>query len=660
MKGRKIAFLPCAIIILLLLGGCGGNAGSGNGSTALNDAAGKDMKLEQQLQAELLGLLADRGIDAQRSASRPPLGESNHVFSSRLTANEPDGAGDDGSLRLLFVPRLAGDYDGNGEVGLSDVTPLAQNFGKSVLYGKPALPGGADNPPVGDPYSDGHANWLLSRCDGDGNGVISSADLTAIALHFGERADGWRVEWRNDDFSGFAPLADPNGLLDGYSLGWQDGRVSNLAQEFILPWPLSGHAEVRLRAWDARTGSGGEASAVQVYDVASTDCVAALQLIENEQPAPFLARFTATGSTVDADSYELDFGDGSSQLIASITEFPVEHLYETGGTSLATLTVNCGQDSAQAGITAVATPVPTAKQAHILAFSNTGFAPQTVHFSYQWTDEPAVSYTLDFGDGSEPIKVEEWATQLPTEHVYTTAGEYTASLTLEARYLGTSVASVPVTILQGTPELNLSIEAEYIDAGNDSIIFDFSGSSPVTAVLSLGDVFAPIEIDLGLVQQYAITSEQIMQLDKDEKATISVEIAGQTYSDSVMIPRKNIVLTPGELDVLLVSMDNTGNILETFPGVGFSLLLSQHASTGSPLVNKYTTGSGGYFMVRTQQDKLSKLINPDGSDPLVLLPDPADRALLEADYIWPEGDISLSPFELVYGGTHYIRLRPRS
>ncbi|MCB1217795.1 PKD domain-containing protein [bacterium] len=660
MRGNSFLFAFASTILLLLLGGCGGGTDSVSTTAGSDNVDVQDTQLALELQSELLAMLASNGVDAGRSASRPPLGESNHVLSSVLQASPPDGAGDPGSLRLLFVPRLLGDYDGNGEVSLADVTPLAQNFGKNVIYADPAAPGGQDNPPAGDPYGAGHANWLLSRCDGDGNGVITSSDLTPIALHFGERADGWRVEWRTDDFSGFSAVEDPAGLLDGYSLGWRDGRVSNLAQEFILPWPLSGHAEVRLRAWDAQSGGFGAASAVQVYDSTTSGCTAGLQLVSNEQPAPFMAQFTAAGSTIDADSYELDFGDGSSQEVASITEFPVGHLYEEGGIYLASLTVHCGPEQATTSIAVIATPVPTTKQAHILAFSNTGFAPQKVQFSFLWTDEPAVSYTLDFGDGSEPVKVEDWATELPTEHIYTSAGEFTASLTLEDDYLGTAVASVPVSLMQGTPELNLSIEAEYIDSWNDSIMFDFSGSSPVTAVLSLGDVFAPIEIDLGLVQQYSITSEQINRLNRDEKATISVEIAGKTYSDSVLIPRKFNPLSTGDLDVLLVNMDNTGNILETFPGVRISLQLNKPFIQGSPLIRNYTTDSGGKFKVWTQLDQLSRKINPDGSDPIVLLPDPDDRAVLEADYIWPEGEITLSPFELVYGGTRYIRLLPRN
>ena len=141
MRGNSFLFAFASTILLLLLGGCGGGTDSVSTTAGSDNVDVQDTQLALELQSELLAMLASNGVDAGRSASRPPLGESNHVLSSVLQASPPDGAGDPGSLRLLFVPRLLGDYDGNGEVSLADVTPLAQNFGKNVIYADPAAPG---------------------------------------------------------------------------------------------------------------------------------------------------------------------------------------------------------------------------------------------------------------------------------------------------------------------------------------------------------------------------------------------------------------------------------------------------------------------------------------------------------------------------------------
>ncbi|MEZ5337229.1 MAG: hypothetical protein R3F46_03110 [bacterium] len=662
MRGSVFLFAIASTILPLLLGGCGGGNGTVSTTAGSDKVDVQDTQLQLELQSELLAMLASSGVDAGRSASRPPLGEGNHVLSSVLQASPPDGAGDPGSLRLLFVPRLLGDYDGNGEVSVADVTPLAQNFGKNVFYSDPAVPGGPDNPPAGDPYGEGHANWLLSRCDGDGNGVITSSDLTPIALHFGERADGWQVEWRTDDFSGFIPVDDPAGLLDGYSLGWQDGRISNLAQEFLLPWPLSGHAEVRLRAWDAQSGGFGAASAVQVYDSATSACAAGLQLIANEQPAPFLARFTAAGSTIDADSYILDFGDGSTQVIASITEFPIEHLYENGRIYTARLTVNCGPESASATVQAIATPVPTSKQVYLYAFNNRGFAPQTVRFSFAWTSEPAVRYVLDFGDGSQQLVSETGLADLPLEHVYTESGNFNAVLWLEDVYGGLRSASVPVTLTQPAPGVNVNLGVELVDKSTDrGYLFDLSGTTGEEAVLSFRGVIPDTVIDPSIFDKFWISGEQFYLLSSLDSAFLTISSEGKTYSDSVLLPKAHSPLATKDITVRVQATDDYGNWLANLPGVQFSLPLNNGVLQGSTFIYDlgYLSSSEGKFTIKSQDYMLSKQVDSAESNPLYLIPDPDDYAALSADYVWPQEAFEIPLYYLVFGGNLNISLTPR-
>jgi hypothetical protein len=66
-----------------------------------------------------------------------------------------------------------GDYDQNGEVGISDLTPLGLHFGEvGPFEGSPALFGFSTYP-------------VQTVIDGDGNGEINLADITQIGANFG-------------------------------------------------------------------------------------------------------------------------------------------------------------------------------------------------------------------------------------------------------------------------------------------------------------------------------------------------------------------------------------------------------------------------------------------------------------------------------------------
>ena len=76
----------------------------------------------------------------------------------------------DGKLSWYYAN--PGDYDQNGLVGISDLTPLGVHFGKA------------------GPFADSSA---LSVVDGDGNGLISISDITPIGTNFGNHVDSYAV-----------------------------------------------------------------------------------------------------------------------------------------------------------------------------------------------------------------------------------------------------------------------------------------------------------------------------------------------------------------------------------------------------------------------------------------------------------------------------------
>jgi hypothetical protein len=85
-------------------------------------------------------------------------------------------AGSFGTSELLLFQVAytnPGDYDQNGLVAISDLTPLGQHFNEAVPAVETPSPFGVENLP------------LESMIDGDGNGLINIADVTPIGANFG-------------------------------------------------------------------------------------------------------------------------------------------------------------------------------------------------------------------------------------------------------------------------------------------------------------------------------------------------------------------------------------------------------------------------------------------------------------------------------------------
>ena len=108
-----------------------------------------------QLKAELKRLLAAR--DADKFAAAPPAQDYNAVTDLLLAGSASEG------WHLSWTYRNVGDYNQDGLVGISDLTPIGQYFGASA----------------------GSSAWQAGRlADGDGNGEINIADITPIGSNF--------------------------------------------------------------------------------------------------------------------------------------------------------------------------------------------------------------------------------------------------------------------------------------------------------------------------------------------------------------------------------------------------------------------------------------------------------------------------------------------
>ncbi|MBD0741464.1 hypothetical protein BG418_08170 [Streptomyces sp. CBMA152] len=157
--------------------------------------------------------------------------------------------------------------------------------------------------------------------------------------------------------------------------------------------------------------------------------------------APLAVNFTGSASGGTAPyHYSWDFGDGSA---ANTAQNPT-HTYSTAGTYTATLTVTDSASPAHTATSTVALNVsavgnPLAASAS--AAPTSGQVPLNVSFTGTATGgTPSYSYSWDFGDGSAANTA-----QNPT-HTYSTAGTYTATLTVTDSSTPAKSATSTVTI----------------------------------------------------------------------------------------------------------------------------------------------------------------------------------------------------------------------
>lgn len=166
--------LILACVLCFLLAGCG----SGNNSPD----PGSDQK--RFLPEELRDPVAPEGIDSElfdRLVSELQRVVLEEMRNGSATAQDEMSAVQlnwmDESSSLRFRHRMRGDYDNNGEVNISDITPIAQYFGQSGPFDE-------DSP--------------QAVVDGDGNGEINIADVTPIGVNFGRLITGYQIFTSND------------------------------------------------------------------------------------------------------------------------------------------------------------------------------------------------------------------------------------------------------------------------------------------------------------------------------------------------------------------------------------------------------------------------------------------------------------------------------
>jgi glucose/arabinose dehydrogenase len=200
--------------------------------------------------------------------------------------------------------------------------------------------------------------------------------------------------------------------------------------------------------------NGGEVRRIAFTQEQNHAPTAVLTADVTSGPAPLTVTFDGTASS-DPDSgdtltYIWDFGDATAST--ETTAATVTHVYSAPGTFTATLTVRDSHGATSAPATvqiqvATANRTPTAA---IAANVTSGPAPLTVTFDAGASSDPdsgdTLTYIWDFGDGTTPGET----TTATVTHVYSTAGTFTATLTVRDNHGATS-APVTVRIQVETP-----------------------------------------------------------------------------------------------------------------------------------------------------------------------------------------------------------------
>ena len=372
--------LLLALGLAILLAGCGTAANLPAGEqprpeTALSDDSGPQAPSLQMGSAnaddparfaDTLSLLRE-ALEAQlpvgmvRQAASAP-GGGNVVFDLSVMASEPPLDGSKVELRWTEV--LIGDYDGNGEVSISDLVPLAKHYGRTVAYRPAEEAGGLAWWPEGNVDGGDPINWELARVDGNHDGLINISDVTNIAQHWAERLDGYLV-YRSINGEEPQLLARPGQPENPLTIARLDStRVTLNTRRYVFSDDIStlGFYDYFVKPYCLATEESGPPSYTATF-LNAGELLAVLTADKSFGEIPLVVQFDASQSTTEFTQivqYLWDFdGDGNidEQTISPLAS----HVYETGGAFNCSVTVlDSGERMAEANLTILADGPPLA------------------------------------------------------------------------------------------------------------------------------------------------------------------------------------------------------------------------------------------------------------------------------------------------------------
>lgn len=293
------------------------------------------------------------GGELQRVLSSLPVKPAQVAGSFGYTDNG------DGSATFHWSFRSTGDYNQDGEVNISDITPLGVALGKSS--------------------SD--TDWAnASLADGDTNGEVSISDLSPIGTNYGTQLNGYKLERSGSESGTYGEVANVR-LADGI-------KAPALAFSYVERPALDG-AWYRLRSYADSDPTQGVTTTPLQIDLSTggggggNPPVADFTYAPAAPMAGDTVQFTDASS--GATSWSWSFGDGDTSPFQSPA-----HTYLSAGVFTVTVVAHNADGSSQASyiVNVAALPVPDDPAKTFVQEASATLNGAGTAFNIHSTDEP--------------------------------------------------------------------------------------------------------------------------------------------------------------------------------------------------------------------------------------------------------------------------------
>ncbi len=375
------------------------------------------------LKGELVKRLLETG--RQRFAKAVPSGGAGKVTDLEYAPE---------SRMLTWTYKNLGDYDGSGEVGISDITPIA-------LKCLARTNDGAGN--------DAEEAWI----DGDENGEVRISDITPIAQNYLAEVKGYRIITsisQTSDFKVIGQALYPHNAMAGFPI-----RLS-------IEIPEGAQLYVWVQPYDSSGKTGQMSNSVICAEIEDPPVINSVSPLSGGDGEEVQFSAEVSGGQTYA-TYTWNFGGGATPNI-SIEVSPTVLLGPSGVHSASLTVTNTGGSDVFEFEYEVGPKPPEIDSVMPLS----GLKSQPVTFEAAVTGSAPMTYVWNFGGGALPNTSSDESPEVALSSV---KGVYSANLTVSNAYGNAEfpfelivsgqppVAKCSATPVGGTPPLSVTLRS---------------------------------------------------------------------------------------------------------------------------------------------------------------------------------------------------------